>query len=172
MAVANYFTNYNKLAEPIPAIKACGSKLDAFQNTVTTAAADDAGSTYLLMKNVLSHLTIAELEIEHGSATGASDCDIGFYDSETGSALTKQSGASGKDVLADGLDLTTANTKVTPKDGLKQLTHAQTLQPIWKLLGFAKAKDAKPQYDLVLTINGDVSAAVDITARGALRSNW
>lgn len=172
MAVQNYFTNYNKLAEPYSAIKACGSKLDAFQNTVAVLAGDEAASTYLLMKNVLSHLTIAELEIEHASLTGANDCDIGFYDSETGSALTMANGTTGKAVCADQLDLTTANTKLTPKDGLKELTHAETLQPIWKLLGFAKAKDAKPQYDLVLTLNADPSQGGDVTARGALRSNW
>lgn len=172
MAVQDYFDNYDKKTEPYSANRACGTKLDHFQHTVATAAADDAASTYLIMKNVLAHLTIAELMIEHGSATGADDVDIGFYDSETGSALTLANGNSGKEVLASDLDLTTANTKLTPKDGLLNLTHAETLQPIWQLLGFAKPSLAKPQYDLVMTINSDVSAAVDVTFRGALRNDW
>lgn len=171
MAVANYFTNYNKNTEPYSNIKGNGRKVDHFENTVEPKGADDAGSTYLLLKNVSSHLCIPQLPVEHSSLTGASDCDIGFYDSTTGSANTKWDGSafvSGKDLLADGLDLTTANTKVTPKDGIKQLTHEQTAQPIWKLLGFSKATLAKPYYDLVLTINSEVSADGKVTARGIL----
>lgn len=172
MAVQSYFTNYNKLAEPISGNQACGSKVDHFQKTIATAAGDDALSTYLIMKNVPASMTLAELEIEHGSATGASDCDIGFYDSDTGSVLTVSGGTNGREVCASTLDLTTANTKLTPKDGLLNLTHAETLKPIWELLGFAKPSLAKPQYDLVMTIVSDVSAAVDVTFRGVLRNDW
>lgn len=172
MALQNYFSNYDKTKEPIPAIKACGVKVERFQNSFTPGATDNAASTYLIMKNVSAHLTIAELLIEHGSVTGASSCDVGFYDSFTGSALTKQDGTTGKAVLASGLDLTTGNTKITPKDGLAAVTGSNTLKPIWQLLGFAKAADAKPQYDIVMTMNNAPTAAVEVTARGALRSNW
>lgn len=169
MAVQSYFTNYDKTKEPYSAVKACGVNVHHFQNTAAVLAADDAASTYLIMKNVSAHQSLLSLGIEHDSITGANSCDVGFYDSVSGSALTKQDGSSGKAVLAAGLDFTTANNKITQKDGLAAITHTQTTQPIWQLLGFTHPKDAKPQYDLVVTLNNDPSAPGNITARGTLR---
>jgi len=160
MAVQNHLTNYDPTAEPVSAVLNTGTRKHHAQNTVGILDTDSDTSTYMLLRKVNAYARLDSLELEHDSITGGTDFDIGFYDSDTGAEVDK-------DVLADGISLATAATKVAPRDGMPAVTHANTLKPIYELLGKTK-ETTKPFYDLVLTGNTVGTASGSVTARVGL----
>ena len=155
MAVENYFTNYG--ASP-----GFGEKLEPGRNAfdlcmvagyATVAAADDDGSTYLLIKDVPSSFVPVKAFIECDAITSGTDYDIGVYDSETGAVVTK-------DLLVNGQTLATASKVL---DGLSAVDLADlgALKSIAELLGLTPST-AKAKYDIVLTGNTVGSAAGDV----------
>jgi hypothetical protein len=112
---------------------------------VSVAAADSDTSTYILFKDVPSTVVVASLPIETEAITGGTSYDVGLYDSVTGVVADA-------DILAAGLDFSSAATKVAPLDGLKAVTLANRAKPLYALLGLTLA-NCKPTYDIVVTAN-------------------
>lgn len=158
MAVQNYLTNYTESF--VDAVgKHTGVRLHYLQKTVAVAAADDDTSTYLLFKDVPFNARIAKLLIENDAITGGTDYVIGLYDSDTGAVKSAN-------CLATTLDLSSGHTKTSPLDGLKAVTHANTLKCLYELAGDTlSANGAKGRYDVVLTANTAGSGAGSVTAR-------
>lgn len=167
MAVENYKTTY-EAAVPNPgtisAYDRSGVDATHFQVTVSIAAADSDGSTYLIMKDIPEHTVIGQLEIENDAITAGTDYDIGLYNPRTG--LEASTGS--KDNYADGLDMSSAHTKLVPLDGIAALTHSNTLKPVREVAGH-DLTNKLGTYDLVLTANTVGSAAGSITFRGRLQ---
>jgi hypothetical protein len=136
-----------------------GVPLRFFQSTVTVGASDSTGSTYTILKDLPADAIILEMEIETTGITGATSCDIGLYDSDSGAALVDN-------CYASGIDLSGSHTKVAPADGLAALSGSNTLQPAYLLAG-KTLKNKKGNYDLVLT--GDtLGGAGSATFRGLI----
>jgi hypothetical protein len=167
MAVQNYKTNYD--ADAGAAYDALGPQSSfgvtpkTLQSpTVSILAADDDGSTFMLFKSIPKDSVLASLGLEHSAITGGTSYDVGLYNGRTGAVIDK-------DCLAAALDLTAAATKNAPKDGLKDVTHANTRKALWELSGlsFAACPDI---VDVVLTANTIGTAAGSVTARASLIS--
>lgn len=125
--------------------------------TVNVAADDDDGSTYLLFNRLASDTIITKLELECDAITGATDYDIGVFDSDTGVAIDA-------DCYMNGTDIHNGSSKSAPIDGMSVLTHADTLKRVWEVAGLTR-ENIKGYYDIVLTANTVGSAAGKITAR-------
>jgi len=125
--------------------------------TAAVAAADDDTSKYVLFKDVPSNLVPVIMCVHNTAITGGTDYDIGLYKANLGAVVEV-------DILADGLDLSSARTVATLNNaGLTSLTIANGTQDLATLSG-ASAPDAA--YDIVLTANtvGTAAGTVRVTA--------
>lgn len=164
MAVQNYFTNYLGGVEDAAgvledwAIQGQGVRLSFFQKTIALAAADSAGSTYLILKGVSASAMFASLKLEADAMSGLTSGSIGIYDSRTGAAVAANA-------LLNAADLHVGSTKLAPFDGMLALTHELTLQQMFLLAGDTLNAN-KGIYDLVFTANTAPVQAGSITFRG------
>ncbi len=152
MAVQNYMTNYNTTpgrGEKLEQGRGA-SELISFSGTATVAAADDDGSTFLLIKDVPSSFKPSRAYIETTAITSGTDYDVGLYDVRTGAEVDK-------DILVDGQTLATASKVL---DGLSNVALADLalLKSLAELLALTPTT-AKAAYDIVLTANTIGSAA-------------
>lgn len=115
------------------------------------AAADDDNSTYRLHR-VPSNARISSLKIQHGVITGGSDFDLGAYETADNGGAVKDA-----DILADGLDLSSARSVPTEVLGVGA---GDTEKRLWELLG--ESEDPHRDYDIVLTANTVGSAAQNV----------
>lgn len=166
MAVRDAYVESNVSSGKITAAaQSRGAELRGFAITFETLAADDAGSKYRLIKGINPDAIILDLKAISDAVTGASDVDLGFYES-----LDDNGGGGAvisKDVLANGIDLSSALTHATAKDGLVSVDPANLVKRVYELCGHTQTTK-KRSYDLVLTINSEVSAAGTITVMGIL----
>lgn len=172
MALQSYLTNFggfnngNAIAGGsqgviVPeqwALEGNGVPPSFFQSTVTVAATDNILSTYLIAKNLPANAMLASLLVEADSAIATATWDIGLYNSLTGAVIVK-------DCFAAAQNWTAGSTKVAPFDGLAALTHEQTKQALWQVLGLV-LNTAAGCYDLVLQAHVAPTGAGSITFRG------
>lgn len=164
MAVQNYKTNYDATAQAgtvIPAVSGVGVPTHDWQVTVAIASADDDGSTYLIRKDVPAQEVIEALEIENDSITAGTSYSIGLADPDTGAIILAN-------CYANALDLSSASTKVAPKDGLAALTHANSKKQVYEVAGH-NITNRRGRYDLVLTATTVGSGNGNVTFRGVSR---
>lgn len=157
MAVQDYFANYTKDDGASPIVEYSGVRMAYMQKTVTLAAADDNNSTYLLFKDVPGSARIARFEIETEAISGSNDWNIGIANARTGTVIDDN-------CFADALDFSSAATKVAPLDGLKAVTHANTLKCMYEHAAHT-VTTRLPRYDIVATGIAVGSEAKSFTAR-------
>lgn len=159
MAVLNY-----KDTAPLPSVVQSalrdGVKESYAQNTVSKAAGDNDGSSYLLFGRMSNSTVFEKLGLEVDAMAGFTSASIGIADSETGAILSAN-------CFMNATDLHNGSTKTSPIDGLSALTHENTLLTLWEHLGLTR-DTAKGHYDIVLIGNTVGGAAGSITARAGL----
>lgn len=172
MALQNYLTNFagfnngNAVAGGsqgviVPeqwALEGNGVPPSYFQSSITVAATDLINSTYLIAKNLPANAMLAQLFVEADSAIATATWDIGIYDPLTGVAILSQ-------CYTAAANWTAGSTKLVPFDGLAALTHEQTKQAIWQVLG-KTLNTTNGCYDLVATAHVAPTGAGTITFRG------
>jgi hypothetical protein len=140
---------------------------------VVRTATIEVDSTYndadvLVLGKLKSDDVLKKIEIVNDAITGGTDYDLGLYLIDTNGDLGTVVDA---DVFADGLNLSTASTRVAPLDGLTTVDIANVGKEVWELVNAAVAdtydEDPKLEYFLALTANtigtatGTVSAFVE-----------
>lgn len=180
MAVQNYLTNFiNNLGGFQNGNAYAGGTLDTIVtmqdpllgghgvatrwmiNTVALLAADSAGSTYLLFKNLSADDIFQKLELEVDAMSGLTSASIGIYDSLLGTAI--QTGIE----YVNAQNFSAGSTKIQPIDGLSALTHQSTNQTIGALAG-KTLTNQNGTYDIILKANTAPVQAGSITARALL----
>jgi hypothetical protein len=112
---------------------------------VTPGASDEAGSIHRFVR-VPSNARISQVLLTCPVATSAGAVDIGVYETEENGG-----GVVDADLFASALALTStakANLDVTYESG--EYTAAESVMPLWKVLGLAK--DPHKEYDIAWTI--------------------
>ncbi len=162
MAVENKYVNANTEASKLTeAAFVHGDKTVSAVVTFEVAAADSDASVYRLLKNVPADLIPVQIHIASDAITSGNDWDLGFYkptvDGVNGAVIDA-------DKLANTLDLSSASTWASPKDGLENLDLNEVQERIYTLAG--DTLDTKEiGYDIALTANTVGSAAGTISAK-------
>lgn len=155
MAVENKYVNTNVAAGKLAsAIDTHGSEVFALRETFEVAAADSDASVYRVFKGLEDTLVPLELTIDHDAITGGTDWDVGFYQTNLGAVIDK-------DILADGLDLSSAGSK----NGITTVNIADRKKSFYELVSKTVATRLGSM-DLCLTGNVVGSAAGTITVTG------
>lgn len=124
--------------------------------TVSVAAADDDGSVYRLFANMPSNAVPVSICIHNTAVTGGTDYDLGLY--KAGGVVVD------KDILADGLDMSTARTVATVNNaGMTTIAIADGVKTFAEL---SAQDDPDASYDIVLTANTVGTAAGTIRVTG------
>ena len=129
-----------------------GQDVKCMRKTFEVAAADDDGSVYRVFKNVNPHILVLKVDVTNDAITSGTDYDIGLY--ETGVAGTVLD----KDVLADGLDLSSANAVGSELSGLSAVDAANAEKALFELVSESIGA-LKGGYDIAVTANTVGSAA-------------
>jgi hypothetical protein len=130
-------------------------------NTIALLAADNAGSTYLLHKNVSADDILEEMWLEVDAMSGLTSVSIGIFDSLLGTPIQV-----GSEYMLT-TDLHLGSTKLLPFDGLVALTHQSVAQTVGALAG-KTLTNQNANYDIVLTAVTAPVQAGSITARTKL----
>lgn len=128
---------------------------------VEVAAGDDDGSIYRLFRNIPQDLIPAKIEISNDTITSGSDYDLGFYQPTIGGVA---GAVIDKEKLASTLDMSSAATNGSPKDGLENLNIDEAQELIYVLAGDT-LDDHELGYDIALTANTVGSVAGTITVK-------
>ena len=150
MAVVDEYVNAEILA---------GKKVNAGENagvltweaagTFETVAADDNLSVKRIIRGIPWNTILSELQMYTDGITGGTDYDIGLYE-------TSLDGIDGpvidKDLLADGLDFSSAVGRTNFLDGLAAVNIVDIEKPLYLLAG-ETLTDHKRNYDLAITMN-------------------
>lgn len=123
---------------------------------VEVAAADSDGSVYRMCR-LPSNAVIEAIEILNDAIAGATDYDIGVYQSlRNGGAVVDD------DLFADTLDMTVA--RALPLDAMfEKLDIDQSEKRLWELLGLSA--DPNREYDICVTGQTVGSAAGTVVLR-------
>lgn len=155
MAVKAYFTDDKT---PLKGLKsepgANAQELIQMVATLEIAAGDDDGSTYLLFPDVPSSFKPLRATVMCDAITGGTDYDMGFYDKDNGTVVSK-------DKLMDGQTLASAS-KTLNGLGNVDIADLGAKKSIAELLSLTPTT-AKSAYDIVLTGNTVGSGAGTVT---------
>ena len=158
MAVEDKYVDSNLAAGKLAsALNEQGTKTFTAVATVAVAAADDDGSVYRVFKNVPSSVVPICICIHNTAITSGTDWDVGLYKTNLGAVVDK-------DILADGLDLSSARTIATWNNaGMTTLTLSNGTQDLGTL---SAQTDPDAAYDIALTANtvGSAAGTVRVTA--------
>ena len=135
-----------------------GQSVKCMTKTFEVAAADDDGSVYRVFKNVNPHLIPIKVEVANDAITAGTDYDIGLYNTDVGGAVID------KDVLADGLDLSSARAIGSEISGLSAVDAANAEKALFELVS-QSIGSLKGGYDICVTANTVGSAAGTITLK-------
>lgn len=123
------------------------------------AAADDNGSVYRLFKNLSPDLIIKDLKLYNDAITGATDYEIGLYETSTDSA---DGAAVDIDVFLGSTDINAGNARGSAVDGLGAVDIADMGKKLYEHAGHTLAT-RKSGYDIAITANTVGSGAGTIT---------
>lgn len=132
MAVYNNYVDAKILeGRRASAIASQGSSLVSGRVVFDTTAAHDAGSIYRVLRGIPSSAVFKYLHIFTDGVTGMNDVDVCLYkpfnpDGTAGAEI-------GSEVLASTIDLSSAVTAASPKNGLGNITNANLSKPLWEL---------------------------------------
>jgi len=136
-----------------------------FGNTFETVSGDGDGDVKRIVKGIPWNAILTELQFYTDGITGGTDYDIGLYE-------TSQDGVDGavidKDILADGLNFSSAVGRTNFLDGLATVSIASVGLPIYLLAGHTLA-NRKNSYDIAITMNTAGSGAATISWLGRYR---
>lgn len=160
MAVANTKSTAVMNGDAVPrkmnSLLIDGGRKRSKVGTVETAAADDAGSVYRLVR-VKSSDRIEKVEVAHDAITNMSTADIGVYDTaENGGAVVSVNH------FGSAIDMSSASAGFV--DRTYEATAAdisKVEKPLWERLGLSA--DPNKEYDLAITATTN-----DPTAAGTL----
>lgn len=158
MAVVDKYTDANLVAGKITsAINNIGTKTTTIVGTVAVAAADDDTSVYRVLPNIPSSLVPIMISVHNTAVAAGTDYDLGLY-KVTGGAVVD------KDILADGLDMSSARTIATLNNaGMTTIDIADGNQDLATL---GAETNPEASYDICLTANTVGSAAGTIRVTG------
>jgi hypothetical protein len=158
MAVEDKYTDSNIESGKITAAYSTGSGAQTVTmiGVVTVASADDDGSVYRVFANVPSSFIPVKIAIHNTAITSGTDYDLGLHTVKDGAVVDK-------DILADGLDMSSARTIATDNNaGMTTLTLGER-----KTLATLSAQtDPDSAYDISLTANtvGSAAGTIRVTA--------
>lgn len=155
MAVENKYVDANLAAgKKAKAGFAFGDNAITLRAVASVAVADDDASKFRLFKGLPSNLIPVNICIHNAALTSGTDYDLGLYKTGLDGAVVEV------DVLADGLDLSSARTIATWNNaGMTSVSLLNSEKTLAELSGQTAPDDA---YDLVLTANTIGSAAGEI----------
>jgi len=178
MAVQNYSTNYGTSGynptqdtSGVPenwALQGHGVKKRYVQQTISAAATDSNGSTYLLIKDIPADAILNRCDLEVDANTGGTSYSIGLY----GGTGNNQGVVISAGCYMSAVDIHAGTTPALSSmiDGLQALTHENRLAPVWSVAGDTLLTK-KGSYDLVLTANTAASTAFKLTAHMEILDN-
>lgn len=153
MAVYNDYVDSNiRNGRPTSAIAAQGSRTVSGRVVFNTANGDSAGSIYRVLKGIPCTAVFQKLDIYTNGVTGMSDVDVCLYKNQAGGAEV------GTEVLASTLDLSSAVTAASPKNGLGNVTNANRAKMLWELAG-QSISNRQAFYDVGLRSVGAITEA-------------
>lgn len=158
MAVENKYVNADAAADKrvVPAFNGNGTETFTAIAIVDVAAADDDTSVYRLFRSVNSDFIPTNIAIYNSAVTGGTDYDLGLYETNLGAVVDA-------DVLADGLDMSSARSKATVNNaGLTSVSLANSQQRLYELAGQVQGfgnQTKEPTFDICLTANTVGTAA-------------
>lgn len=162
MAVANTKSTIVTNADATPVTrtpaKVMHGRLREQRATVETAAADDAGSVYRLMR-VHSSWVVSQLLVGHDAITNMSTADIGLYKTAAdGGAVVDV------DFFDYSVDMSSASSGMVDRTyGRTNARISDIEKPLWEQL--ALTSDPNIFYDIAVTATtNDPTAAVSIAA--------
>lgn len=159
MAVVDLYSQSDKEAgngKKFSAINGSGTKVFYTEAYASVAASNDDGSVYRLFPDVPANLVPINICIQNEAITSGSDYDLGLYEVNNGAVVDK-------DILADGLDMSSARTVATWNNA--GLTSVPITQATSKTLATLSAQtNPSASYDIALTANTVGSAAGVIKA--------
>lgn len=162
MAVENKYVNSDIVAnKKAVAALVHGAELMCAIATFEVAAADDDGSVYRLF-NVNPHYIPVAIWVTNDAITGGTDYDLGLYKP----SVNGVSGAViGKDIFADGMNLSSAHLRTAALDGLVTVDAANSTKKIYEHAGDTLST-RELSYDIALTANTVGSGAGTVTVVG------
>lgn len=131
-----------------------GARTRIVVDTIAKAAGDGDTSVFYLGDPLPSNAVIHRITLENDALTGATDVDLGFYDT-----LAAGAAVISKDCLLDGASLANASTGFGTNGFTKPVIENKHKQ-IWELAGITT--DPKKLMQTSLTFNTAGSAAGDI----------
>jgi hypothetical protein len=131
-----------------------GAKLRTIVDTIVKATTDGDASVFYLGDPLPSNAVIHNIVLENDALTGATDIDIGFYDTVSNGAAVIS-----KDCLLDGVSIASASTGFGTNAFTKPAIENKHKQ-IWELAGLSA--DPKKLMQAALTFNTAGSATGDI----------
>ena len=147
MAVVDLYSQTDKEAgngKKFAALNGSGTQTFTAVGTAVVVAADTDASVYRVLSDLPSNAVPINIAIHHGTITSGTDYDLGLYEIDSGAVVDV-------DVLADGLDLSTARAiAVWNNVGMTSLDIANGTQSLATLSGQTNPSAA---YDLCLTAN-------------------
>lgn len=129
-----------------------GEKISLFRSfTVPVLAAHADGVIYVVERFYASDI-ITDIYLTNTAITVGTDYDLGFY---VAGAWASDEAIKDKDILFDGVDMSTARDVLTDLLGLgtNALNAADYGKFVWELAGDGAAPAAGVTYDLCLTAN-------------------
>jgi hypothetical protein len=154
MAVVNAYTDTLIDTGRAKPLKSHGYRTITCIGSFEVAAADDDGSVYRLDR-LPADAIITNVKIAADAITAGTDFDLGFYEV---SSKIAAGAAVDKDVLMDGVDLSSGKARGSEQNGLSAVAIGDLGKKIYELLG-KTVSDKKPEYDLAITANTVGTAA-------------
>lgn len=160
MAVENKYVDSDLAAGKLAnAAFSEGAPTLALVSTFEVAAADDDGSVYRIAKALNPDLIPLRIELYNDALTGATDYELGFYETSEGGV---DGAAIDIDALLGTTDISAGNARGSAVDGLGAVALSDAQKRIYELAGDAQA-DKRTSYDIAVTANTVGSAAGTIT---------
>jgi hypothetical protein len=152
MAVVDLYSQTDLEAgngKKFPSLNGLGTQTFTAVGTAVIVAADDNGSVYRVIPNMPSNAVPINICIHHGTITNGTDYDLGLYKVNSGAVVDK-------DILADGLDLSTARAISTWNNA--GMTSLDIVNGTQTLAALSAQTDPDASYDICLTANAVGSA--------------
>ena len=164
MAVVDIYSQADKESgngKRFPAVNGSGTETFTVVGTSTVAAGDDDTSKYRVLFDIPSNAVPINICIHNTAITAGTDYDLGLYETDSGAVIDA-------DILADGIDLSSAATIATWNNtGMTTIDIANGTQTLGTL---SAQTDVASSYDIVLTANtvGSAAGTIRVTAEFAL----